>query len=102
MQSYMELIYIDSDDDARQTNMRHAGRSDAETWEIFRSYRRLGVDIKTARFLIDYHNRKGDLADTIAIDVGGFIAITGQQPKSDAEYREIDRKFWDDARSEAA
>jgi hypothetical protein len=94
MRSFMELIYIDSEEDARQTNMQAQGATDAETWRLFNSYRKHSVDIKQASFLLDYHNRKGDLADTIAIDDVGFTAITGKQPKSDAEYRNIDASFW--------
>jgi len=96
----MELIYIDSDDDARQTDMRAANGSDAETWATFRSYRRYAVDIKTALFLLDYHKANNDLADTIPIDATGFKIITGQEPKSDAEYRKIDSDFWDAVRKD--
>lgn len=101
MRSFMELIYIDSDNDARQTNMRAQSATDAETWRLFNSYRVHSVDIKKARFLLDYHNRKGDLADTIAIDADGFTAITGKQPKTDNEYRKIDADFWAQARKAA-
>lgn len=101
MQSFIEIIYIASDDQARQTNMRHAGASNAETWAAFNGLRKYGVDIKTANFLLDYHNAKGDLADTIAISAEGFRDITGQHPKTEAVYDEIDRRFWDDARSSA-
>lgn len=98
--SFMELIFIDSEDLARQTGLARQGKTDAKTWAEFQSYRRFGVDIKQARFLLDYHNRKGDLSDTIALDAGGFTAITGQAPKSDAAYRKIDRDFWNAVRAE--
>ena len=102
MRSYIEIIYIDDADDARKTDMEHVGATDAETWAEFNSLRKFGVGIKSAKFLLDYHNRKGDLADTIAIDVGGFVAITGQQPKSDAAYITIDVAYWDHARASSA
>jgi hypothetical protein len=97
--SYMEMIYLDGDD-ARQTNMRRAETTDAATWRAFNSYRRYAVDIKQATFLLDYHNRKGDLGDTIPIGDAGFTAITGSRPKSAADYRKIDRDFWDEVTRE--
>lgn len=100
MASFMELIFIDSEDLARKTGLARQGNTDAETWAEFQSYRRFDVDIKQAKFLLDYHNRKGDFSDTIALDAGGFTAITGQAPKTDAAYRKIDRDFWDAACSE--
>ena len=102
MRSFIEIIYLDDADDARKTDMEHVGETDAKTWAEFNSLRKFGVDIKSAKFLLDYHNRKGDLADTIAIDVGGFVAITGQQPKSDAAYIAIDVAYWDHARASSA
>jgi hypothetical protein len=102
MPSFMELIYIDSEDLARQTGLSRAGETDAETWAEFQSYRRYAVDIKQAKFLLDYHNSKGDLGTTIPIDAGGFTAITGQKPKTDAEYRKLDRDFWKAVRKSAA
>lgn len=101
-QSRIEIIYIASDDNARKTDMAHAGKSNAHTWATFKDFRRYAVDIKAARFLLDYYNAKGDLADTIPISTEGFTAITGQSPKSEAEYGEIDRRYWDAARSNAA
>lgn len=99
MRSYIEILYIDSDGQARKTDMEHVGASNAETWEEFRSLRRYAVDSETGRFLLDYHNGKGDLADTICIDIGGFVAITGSQPKTDAAYRAIDLQYWRNAQS---
>jgi len=95
MPSYMEIIFIDSDGDARQTNMRLALDSDRETWAHFNKCRTHGVGIKQATFLLDYHRGNNDLSDTIAIDNAGFTAITGRAPKTDAEYRQIDGEFWD-------
>jgi hypothetical protein len=100
MRSYIEIIYIDNEDLARKTDMEHVSATNAETWAEFNSLRKYEVGSKPARFLLDYHNSKGDLADTICIDVGGFIAITGVQPKSDARYRAIDRWYWQNASRE--
>lgn len=92
--SFIEIIYIDSEDLARKTNLCRECSTDAETLAEFRSYRIYEVDIKQAAFLLDYHNRKGDMNSTIPIDARGFIAITGQHPKSDAAYCKIDRDYW--------
>lgn len=100
--SYMSLIYIDSDDQARKTNLSASQGTDAATWAAFRSYERHRVDIKKARFLIDYHNRKGDLSHTIPIDETGFTAVTGQPPLSEADYRKIDADHWNDVRAAVA
>lgn len=102
MTSFMEFIYIDSENLARKTGLARSCDRDADTWAEFRSYRHLGVDIKQARFLLDYHNRKGDLSDTIALDEAGFWAITYSEPESEAHYRKIDSDYWKEARSEAA
>lgn len=101
MRSYIEIIYLDSNDQACKTDMEHVGETNAATWAEFRNLRRFAVEKTAARFLLDYHNSKGDLADTILIDVGGFVAITGSQPKTDATYRAIDRAYWRNARSAA-
>lgn len=101
MQSFMELIFIDpADDNARQTNMRRAAATNAETWREFCGYRKHAVDIKTATFLLDYHNKKG-MVDTIALDNAGFRAITGQVPKPASAYRKIDTDHWKAARKAA-
>lgn len=57
MQSYIEIIYIASDDQARQTNMSYASKSNAATWAMFNSFRRHAVDIKTARCQLIGGNR---------------------------------------------
>ncbi|WP_205395080.1 hypothetical protein [Xanthomonas hydrangeae] len=34
------------------------------------------------------------MTDTIALDAAGFKAITGEQPKSEEDYRRTDQQFW--------
>lgn len=97
-QSFMEMIYIASDHQARHTNLRLALGTNAATWAEFQRYRRFDVGSERATFLIDYYNVKGDLADTILIDNGGFTAITGQRPKAEADYDKIDDDYWAEAR----
>lgn len=100
MKSYMQVIYIDSDDQARHTNLRAAMDTNAATWAAFNSYRTAAVDIKRAVFLLDYYNAKGYLADTIALDAAGFRAITNEPVRTDAEYRKIDDDYWEAAMKE--
>lgn len=94
MQSYMEMIAIDSDDQARHTNVGAAMDSNKATWAAFQSYRHLDVGADCAQFLLDYHNAKGNLADTIRLDATGFKTITGEEPKAEADYRKIDEDYW--------
>lgn len=99
--SYMELIYIDSDDDARKTGLTRSLDTDAATWAEFRRHEKHRVDYREASFLLDYHNRKGDLSHTIPISAKGFEAITGTPAKTDAEYRKLDETFWNEIRNAA-
>jgi len=97
--SYMEMIFIDSDDQALKTGVGAAMDTAAATWAAFRSYRRFAVDKDSATFLLDYYNKRGDLADTICLDDDGFVAITGERPKDEAQYRAVDDQYWRDART---
>jgi hypothetical protein len=102
MMSYMTMIYIDDDGDARQTGAGAAMETNAETWAAFNRHRAAGVPKGSARFLLDYYNAKGDLVDTILLDAAAFEAITGEKVKTDLEYRKIDEKYWSDARASYA
>lgn len=98
-QSYMQMIYIDSEDQARHTNVAAAMETNALTWAAFQSYRHLEVSKERAQFLLDYYNAKEELAGTILLDADGFARISGEPVKTDAEYRAIDAQYWDDARA---
>jgi hypothetical protein len=98
--SRMEMIYIDSDRQARKTGVGAIMDTPEQTWSAFRSARRLEVPMEDAAFLLDYYNRKGDLSDTIAISREAYTRITGEPVLSEQEYREIDRAFWSDLRVE--
>lgn len=92
--SYMQMIFIDSDDLARHTNVGAAMDSNKATWAAFNSYRHLEVERDQATFLLDYYNAKGDLSDTIRLDATGFSAVTGEKPKTEAAYHRIDANYW--------
>lgn len=100
MSSYMQMIYIDSDGDARQTGVGAAMETNAATRKAFNALRPLAAPFDQAAFLCDYHDRNGDLVDTIAIRRDDFTRITGEPVKSDAEYRRIDADYWREARKE--
>lgn len=100
--SYMEMIYIDGQDQARKTGVGAMMETDEATWQDFRSRKGLAVPIKDARFLLDYYNRRGDLAATIPLSEEGFRAITGEPAKNEADYLETDRAYWSDLRAELA
>jgi hypothetical protein len=99
MSSYMQMIYIDSKGDARHTGVGAAMETNAATRRAFNAPRPLAAPFDQAAFLCDYHDRKGDLVDTIAIRREDFTRITGEPVKSDAEYRRIDAEYWREARA---
>ncbi|MDV7248906.1 hypothetical protein [Xanthomonas hortorum] len=94
MSSYMEMFYVDSTQQVRKTGLGVALESDAETKAAFETYRKHQVAWEGATFLLDYRDAEGDLTDTIALDAAGFKAITGEQPKSEEDYRRTDQQFW--------
>lgn len=100
--AFMEMIYIDSDENARHTNVRAAMSTDAQTLAAFKQCRRLEVPAASAQFLLDYHDAEGDLVDTIFLDGAGFTAISGERVLTDAEYRAIDDEYWRAARAALA
>jgi|HubBroStandDraft_4_1064222.scaffolds.fasta_scaffold00019_81 hypothetical protein len=100
MSAYMKMIYIDSDQNARHTNMGLERDSFAEMKAEFEKCREHAVDQASATFLLDLHNDAGDLEDTIPLDDRGFVAITGAKKLSDAVYRKIDDEYWSEARKQ--
>jgi hypothetical protein len=92
--SYMQMIYIDSDRNARHTGVGAAMETDAATWAAFNALRPRSCDINDAAFLLDYHDANGDLVDTLAIRREDFAAITGEKALSDAYYRQKDNEYW--------
>ncbi len=73
--------------------------TNAKTWAAFNRHRKAEVPKGSTRFLLDYHNARGDLTDTVRLDAAAFEAITGEKIKTDAEYHRIDEKYWRDARA---
>lgn len=100
--SRMEMIYIDSDNQGRKTGIGAIFETPAETWAAFLSAKRLAVPIEKAEFILDYYNRKGDLADSIPLNRESYEFITRAKALSEAQYRDIDAAFWRDLRTELA
>ena len=98
----MQMIYIDSDGDARHTGVGAAMQTDAATWAAFNAVRPLSCQFEDAAFLLDYHDGSGDLVDTLAIRREDFAPITGEEAMSDAYYRQKDREYWAKARGRDA
>lgn len=95
MNSRMEMIFIDSDGQARKTGVGAVMDTPEETWRDFRSRKHLDVGFENADFILDYYNRDGDLSDSIGIKRQDFERITGEKALSESEYREIDRAYWE-------
>lgn len=98
MSAYMEMIYIDSDHQARKTRLGAIFDTDYLTLLAFRSTKRLAVPIETAKFILDCYDENEDLVDSVALSAAGFREITGQEPLTEADYRRIDAEFWAAAR----
>lgn len=97
--SYIEIIYVDDEGNARKTDMAYASPAqknpNKETRARFNEMRVLQViGDEQPRFLIDYHNAKGDLGETIGITAEDFEIVAGEKPKTNAEYIEIDENYW--------
>lgn len=97
---FMEMLFIDSGGDARQTGMGLAFETEAAARAEFDCYRAHEVEKPDATFLLDLHNEGGDLVDTILLDDTGFEIVTGSQRLSEADYQRIDKEYWDEARRE--
>ena len=99
-ESFLEIIYLDNDDNARKTDVVAEFDTDEEALEEFNSWRYLSVAKGKARFMLDYYNADGDLTDTLYLDEYGFRTVTGKPVLADSEYQKIDIDFWNQARKE--
>lgn len=95
MKSSMEMIYIDYANNAfLKTGIGAMMEDNAATWASFNAVRKYAVPTDKAEYMIDYHNRKGDLADTIPISKSAFESITGEKAKSAKQWRKVDAELW--------
>jgi len=89
---YMNMIYIDDDENARLTGVGAMMESDEDTTNAFKLVKASEVDIKDARFILDLHEDNGDIVDSIAIIALTFSKVSGEIVKPDAEYVDYDNK----------
>jgi hypothetical protein len=94
----LEMLYIANDGFARKAGC-FMEMPEPKAKQAVARYRKLEVAKGRARFLLDYYDDSGDLADTILLDGDGFTIITGNAVKSDAEYCKIDEDYWADVRT---
>jgi len=71
----------------------------AETKRLFEQAKRCEVPQARATFLVDMHDSKGDLVDSVLIDSRGFRKLTGEAVPTRAETRRYDREYWARARA---
>lgn len=98
---YMQAIYIDDNGDARQTGFGAVMETDTQTVDAFKSAKLHEVPINDARFLIDLHDRNGDLLETIPVGERGYTKVTGEPVLTDEEYVQIDANHWESVRKMA-
>lgn len=96
MARYMEMIFIDSTDNARRTGVGAEFESDEATTEAFESVRCHDVGVENGAFILDLHEDNGDIVDSIAVSTESFTQITGERVLSEAEYIAYDEKYWRD------
>jgi hypothetical protein len=98
----MEMIFVGDGCPGAKTNVGAIMDTNAETWRAFQAARKqCAVDMQSPEcaFILDFYNRRGDLAGSIGITRDGFRQITGEYAKSRAYYERIDREYWDKAKA---
>lgn len=98
MSAYMEMIYIDSKNQARKTRVGAEFDTDHLTFVAFQSTKRLAVPMETAQFILDYYDPNGDLVDSVPLSAAGFRFITKTEPLTEADYLRIDAEYWAEVR----
>ena len=98
MQSKMEMIYV-GNGKGYKTGVGAIFETNAATYAAFRAAKPLDVGLDDAVFLLDYYNRKGDLAGSIGLSPDGFEEIVGEAAPTEAQCKKFDTQYWDDARA---
>ncbi len=92
MSKYMEMIFIDSENQARLTGVGAEFKTDKLTVNAFESARHFDIGMKECDFILDLHEDNGDLIDSIGVSAGSFAQIAGEPVLSEAQYIAIDNK----------
>lgn len=99
--SHMEIIFFGRGNAAYKTGCGAAGKTDAETWAMWRDAQPLARPLESAPFGLDYYNRRGDLVKTIGLDRAGFEHLTGRKARGPAYYKAKDEAYWRKVRASA-
>lgn len=91
---YVQILDIRGGD-CRKTGDGAAGKTWRETQALFNYARQFSVPDKRASFLVDLHDPKGDLVDTVMVDARGYKALTNKpRVPTRAETRRYDTEHW--------
>ena len=90
---YMTMIFIDSNNHARLTDVGAEFESDAATVAAFESARSLDIGVEKADFILDLCADNDDIIDSIAVSAESYTEITGEPVLSEDEYIAIDDKL---------
>ena len=96
MARYMEMMFIDSSNNARLTGVGVEFQSDVDTTKAFEQARCHDVGKDAGTFILDLCEENGDIVDSIAVSADSFSEITGKQVLSEAEYIAYDERYWRD------
>lgn len=90
---YCEILDI-RDDCGHKTGKGASFLTEPEARVGFDKARALAVPADRADFLVDCHDDKGDIVDTIFIDAAGFEVLVGEAPTSSEVYAAYDAAYW--------
>jgi len=90
---YMQMIFIDSNNDARLTGIGAEYDSYESMLMAFEALRLKDVGVDNGDFILDLHDDNDDLLESIAISAESYTDITGMPVLSEAEYIAIDEKL---------
>lgn len=100
MALYLEVTFIDSDNQARKTPHGAMGKDDEETKALFEANRPFEADSETCDFLLDLkESDQSIIVDTICLNSDRVAFLIGEPVKSETEYRQFDSGYWADAQA---
>ena len=99
MARYMEMMFIDSRNNARLTGVGAEFKSDADTTKEFEQLRCHDIGIDAGAFILDLCEESGEIVDSIAVSAESFSEITGENVLSEVEYIAYDERYWRDEKA---
>lgn len=91
---YLEITYLGNGDTEKRTDKGAGFNTMIEARESFDGAKAYEESTKTAAFFLNMRNHDGDIIETIGITGDGFTALTGEQPKSEAYYINLNKNYW--------